>query len=41
MLVATSCNIGRILVEDRLLATDEQYDAYRAQVRWRLLPLVW
>jgi protein-S-isoprenylcysteine O-methyltransferase Ste14 len=41
MLFATSCNIGRILAEDRLLATGEQYDTYRAQVRWRLLPMVW
>jgi protein-S-isoprenylcysteine O-methyltransferase Ste14 len=41
MLFATSCNIGRALAEDRLLATNEQYGAYRAQVRWRLLPGVW
>jgi protein-S-isoprenylcysteine O-methyltransferase Ste14 len=41
LLVATSCNIGRILVEDRVLATNEEYDAYRMQVRWRLLPVVW
>ena len=39
LLLATSCNIGRIVVEDRVLATNEQYDAYRAQVRWRLLPV--
>jgi protein-S-isoprenylcysteine O-methyltransferase Ste14 len=41
MLFVTSCNVGRILVEDRLLATNEQYEAYRTQVRWRLLPGVW
>jgi protein-S-isoprenylcysteine O-methyltransferase Ste14 len=36
-----SCNVGRALVEDRLLATSEQYEAYRSQVRWSLLPGVW
>jgi protein-S-isoprenylcysteine O-methyltransferase Ste14 len=41
MLFATSCNIGRALAEDRVLATSEQYDAYRTEVRWRLLPGVW
>ena len=41
MLFASSCNVGRALVEDRLLATNEQHDAYRTQVRWRLLPGVW
>jgi protein-S-isoprenylcysteine O-methyltransferase Ste14 len=41
MLLVTSCNVGRALVEDRLLATNEQYEAYRSQVRWRLLPGVW
>ena len=41
MLFATSCNVGRALAEDRLLATSDQHDSYRAQVRWRLLPGVW
>jgi protein-S-isoprenylcysteine O-methyltransferase Ste14 len=41
MVFVTSCNIGRALAEDRLLATNEQYSAYRARVRWRLLPGVW
>jgi len=41
MLFVTSCNVGRVLVEDRLLATNQQYEAYRIQVRWRLLPGVW
>jgi len=41
MLFATSCNVGRALAEDRLLARSGQYQAYRAQVRWRLLPGVW
>jgi protein-S-isoprenylcysteine O-methyltransferase Ste14 len=41
MLLVTSCNVGRALVEDRLLATNERYEAYRSQVRWRLLPGIW
>jgi protein-S-isoprenylcysteine O-methyltransferase Ste14 len=41
MVFVTSCNVGRALVEDRLLATSEQYEAYRSQVRWRMLPGVW
>ncbi len=41
MLFVTSCNVGRAMVEDRLLATNEQYEAYRTQVPWRLLPGVW
>jgi protein-S-isoprenylcysteine O-methyltransferase Ste14 len=41
MLMVTSCNVGRILAEDRLLATNEHYGAYRTEVRWRLLPGVW
>jgi protein-S-isoprenylcysteine O-methyltransferase Ste14 len=41
MVMVTSCNVGRARAEDRLLATNEQYAAYRAQVRWRLLPGVW
>jgi protein-S-isoprenylcysteine O-methyltransferase Ste14 len=41
MLVASGCNVGRALVEERLLATNEQYGAYRTRVRWRLLPGVW
>jgi protein-S-isoprenylcysteine O-methyltransferase Ste14 len=40
-LFVTSCNVGRTLVEDRMLATGEQYEAYRSQVRWRLVPGVW
>lgn len=41
MLMVTSCNVGRILAEDRLLATNKGYGAYRTRVRWRLLPGVW
>jgi protein-S-isoprenylcysteine O-methyltransferase Ste14 len=36
-----SCNVGRALAEDRMLATNEQYNAYRTRVRWRYVPGVW
>jgi protein-S-isoprenylcysteine O-methyltransferase Ste14 len=41
MVLVTGCNVGRALAEDRLLATNEQYDAYRTRVGWRLLPGIW
>jgi protein-S-isoprenylcysteine O-methyltransferase Ste14 len=41
LVFATSCNVGRALVEDRLLATNHEYGAYRAQVHWRLVPGIW
>jgi protein-S-isoprenylcysteine O-methyltransferase Ste14 len=41
MLFATSCNVGRALAEDRLLAASDQHRAYRSEVRWRVLPGVW
>lgn len=36
-----SCNVGRALVEERLLASSSRYDEYGSRVRWRLLPGVW
>jgi protein-S-isoprenylcysteine O-methyltransferase Ste14 len=41
MIVTTSCNIGRSYAEDRMLETNEEYGAYRAHVRWRLVPGIW
>ena len=41
MVLASGCNVGRALVEERVLATNEQSDPYRRQVRWRLLPGIW
>ena len=41
MLFASGCNVGRTLAEDRVLATNEDYGAYRSQVRWRLIPGIW
>ena len=36
-----SCDMGRAVVEERVLASGEQYEAYRRSVRWRLVPGVW
>ena len=41
MVLASSCNIGRAIAEDRVLATNEEYRGYRSRVRWRLVPGVW
>jgi protein-S-isoprenylcysteine O-methyltransferase Ste14 len=41
MLFVTSCNVARVRAEDRVLATSDQYDAYRRRVRWRLVPGIW
>lgn len=41
MLFVTSCNVGRAVAEERVLATNQQYSAYRTQVRWRMIPGVW
>ena len=40
-LLVTGCNIGRIRAEERVLASNSGYAAYRSRVRWRLLPGVW
>jgi protein-S-isoprenylcysteine O-methyltransferase Ste14 len=36
-----SCNIGRAVVEERLLLTSSRYEGYRVRVPWRLMPGVW
>ena len=38
---ATACNVGRSLAEEKLLAGSAAYQAYREQVRWRLIPYLW
>jgi len=38
---ATACNIGRVLAEERVLASGAGYERYRQRVRWRLVPGVW
>jgi protein-S-isoprenylcysteine O-methyltransferase Ste14 len=41
LLVWTSVQAGRALVEERVLAADPAYRAYSAGVRYRLLPGIW
>lgn len=41
VLVATGCNAGRALVEDRILATNAGHAAYRRRVHWRMVPGLW
>jgi protein-S-isoprenylcysteine O-methyltransferase Ste14 len=36
-----SCNIGRAVVEERLLLTSGPYNEYRLRVPWRLVPGLW
>jgi protein-S-isoprenylcysteine O-methyltransferase Ste14 len=36
-----SCNVGRAVVEERLLVSSSTYDQYRSRVRWRILPGAW
>ena len=39
--IAMGCNVGRALAEERVLAVNERFGAYREKVRWRLLPGLW
>jgi protein-S-isoprenylcysteine O-methyltransferase Ste14 len=39
--LASGCNVGRALVEERLLAGSPGYGAYQRRVRWRLIPGLW
>jgi hypothetical protein len=41
MVLASGCNVGRALVEERLLTGSSAYGAYRRRVRWRLVPCLW
>ena len=41
MLFVCSCNVGRVRSEERFLIAQGEYEEYRAEVRWRLLPGVW
>lgn len=41
MTFVCGCNVGRVVVEERLLSRDRDYREYRRRVRWRLLPGVW
>jgi protein-S-isoprenylcysteine O-methyltransferase Ste14 len=39
--LGTGFNVGRALMEERLLAGSPAYAAYRGRVRWRLVPGLW
>jgi protein-S-isoprenylcysteine O-methyltransferase Ste14 len=41
LVIATLCNGGRALAEERLLANNSDYLAYRRRVRRRIIPGVW
>jgi protein-S-isoprenylcysteine O-methyltransferase Ste14 len=41
LLCGSLCNAGRALAEERLLANNGKYTAYRSHVRWRMIPGVW
>jgi protein-S-isoprenylcysteine O-methyltransferase Ste14 len=41
MVLASGCNVGRALMEERLLARSQAYGAYRGRVRWMLVPGLW
>jgi protein-S-isoprenylcysteine O-methyltransferase Ste14 len=41
MVLASGCNAGRALMEERLLARSPAYGAYRRRVLWRLVPGLW
>ena len=41
MVSVIGCNIGRTLAEERVLATNVAFEAYRHRVRYRLVPGVW
>jgi protein-S-isoprenylcysteine O-methyltransferase Ste14 len=36
-----TCQVVRIVSEEKLLGTDDAYRAYALQTRWRLIPGVW
>jgi protein-S-isoprenylcysteine O-methyltransferase Ste14 len=40
-LAVTGCNVGRALVEERLLSRSARYRTYQEHVRWRMIPRVW
>lgn len=41
LVFVTGANIGRAIVEERVLAGSADYGAYRQHVRWRLVPGLW
>jgi protein-S-isoprenylcysteine O-methyltransferase Ste14 len=41
LLLGSGFNAGRALAEERVLAGNPEYVAYRRRVRWRVIPGVW
>lgn len=41
LVLVTAGNMGRAIVEERLLAASSDYAAYCTRVRWRLVPGLW
>jgi protein-S-isoprenylcysteine O-methyltransferase Ste14 len=41
LVAVMTCQVVRILSEEKLLATDADYRAYSQQTRWRLIPGLW
>jgi protein-S-isoprenylcysteine O-methyltransferase Ste14 len=41
LIVAATAQIGRALAEEKFLMSSPTYAAYRARVRWRLVPWIW
>jgi len=41
LLFGTMCNVGRALAEERVLARNPEWGAYRTRVRWRVIPGLW
>jgi protein-S-isoprenylcysteine O-methyltransferase Ste14 len=41
LVLASGCNVGRALMEERLLTGSSAYADYRRRVRWRLIPGLW
>jgi protein-S-isoprenylcysteine O-methyltransferase Ste14 len=41
VVLVTGCNVGRAIVEDRVLAASAEHAAYRDHVRWRMFPGLW
>ena len=41
IIVAIVLVAARIVAEEKLLGSDNQYLAYQAKVKWRLIPMIW
>lgn len=41
LIVVISCDVMRILAEEKILSEDPMYEMYKARVKYRLIPYVW